>query len=313
MTRDKKRKRYVRAVAESAGDRYARTARLLAGVRPPGAFQLKELLAECVTRPRADIDWGISWGEAEEEFASPVFTSDVLGGPVPYQSVLKLAGLLSQEGPDARLRAERVVAREHAVVAGRARRFELGLNWGVAYELCGVSGCPRQPVGWIGTRCEKHLAACAPEGTVDLAEAWAFARNDQHRERRGDPAVLEGSPEADLLVRVAVAQGVYEQAASALLHGLFEDPEMIDEVYWDPDEAQKVRDSMDRERARLDAVAAAAVRRIREETGVCAACREPLPASGGVPGFPPDHCSRECVPAPPRPRGHRHAWSFPPR
>ncbi|EFG03775.1 Hypothetical protein SCLAV_p0284 (plasmid) [Streptomyces clavuligerus] len=116
-------------------------------------------------------------------------------------------------------------------------------------------------------------------------------------------------PHADLLVRAAVAHGAYGTVSTALLHALFEDPGLIDKVYGNPEEALAVRDSMDRERQRLDSVATAEARRIRKETGTCPACRRPLPSRGGVPCFPPRYCSKECVPVPSRPAVRRGPWS----
>ncbi|MFI0226406.1 hypothetical protein [Streptomyces lydicus] len=115
---------------------------------------------------------------------------------------------------------------------------------------------------------EKELAAMAGE--------WGFAL---HEELGRDAAHrLGGSPEADLLIKAAVARGAFELVSTSLLHACFEDPELIDEIFWDEDEALEMRHALERERIRLQRVA-------REEARDCVPPPASAPAFSEEPPF----------------------------
>ncbi|MFJ6540521.1 hypothetical protein ACIQMP_07735 [Streptomyces sp. NPDC091385] len=79
MTKDKKRKRAVREAALTTGRRYAAQARTMAAVQRAAEFPLAALLAECVAREPAVVEW-----DFPAEFAPEVFESSLLGTAVPY-------------------------------------------------------------------------------------------------------------------------------------------------------------------------------------------------------------------------------------
>ncbi|MFI1621840.1 hypothetical protein ACH4VT_33510 [Streptomyces lydicus] len=290
MTRDKKRKTAVRAAQLATGHRYIRAARELATTaQAHRMFLLKELLAECATMPPADVDW-----EDLEGYGPSVFESALLRAAVPFGTVLELAGALAREGTDAQLRLESLTPLESATIIAGERRFELILNQELVYELCRQLGCPHQPVNPIIIRCREHLADCDEKELAAMAGEWGVALHEELG--RDAPHRLGGSPEADLLIEAAVARGAFETVSTSFLHACFEDPELIEEIFWDEDEALDMRHALERERIRLQRVAREEAHRASKKAGFCVVCGTQLVGAGLH--IPPQYCSRDCVPPP---------------
>jgi hypothetical protein len=293
VTRDKKHKAEVRAAQQATGHRYTQAARALVKAAGPAArtFPLKELLAECATLPPAVVDWGYP-----EELAPTVFESALLKAAIPYGTVLELAGALAQEGTDAQLSLESLSPLENAVVVCGERRLELILSQDRVHELCQSTGCRYHSANPVIVRCSEHLADCDADALAVMAAEWGYARSDK---LGGDnPSLLGGSPEADLLVRAAVAHGAFEAVSTSLLNACFEDPETLEEIsFLDETRGVDMRHAVDRERIRLRRVAEAEARRIRKAAGACAACGNALLHLPPELCVPPRYCSKDCAPA----------------
>ncbi|WP_411147419.1 hypothetical protein [Streptomyces sp. A30] len=293
MTKDKRRKAEIRAAQQSTGRRYAQLAREMAAgpARTARTFLLSELLNECATLPPADVDWGY-----DAEYAPAVFHSQVLGEAIPYGTVLELAGSLAREGHKARITVESLHPLETAFVVCNERRFRLIITQERADELCRTPDCQQEPTSWAFSRCDSHLADCDAQTLTRMASDWGHARNE---ELDRDPSRLGGSPEADLLIKAAVASGAFEQISKTLLHMCFEDPDMIDEVFWNEADALAMRYGLERERLRLYDVARKEALRIRAKIGSCPTCKGPFPDPSlrmWDPGMPPQFCSKDCLP-----------------
>ncbi|TQE33090.1 hypothetical protein [Streptomyces ipomoeae] len=290
MTKDKKRKSEIREAKRTTGSRYARLAREMKQTAQPAArtFRLAELLAECATLPPASVDWGFP-----EEYAPAVFASSLLGGGVPYGTVLELSGALAKEGPRARVTLESMSPQEEAVVVCHERRFLLVLTQDMVNELCRTPGCSASPVNWAITWCARHLPGCDTQTLVRMARNWGHGRRE---DLDRDPARLGESPEADLLIKAAVAQGAFERVRKVLLDACFGDPDLFDDEFWDASEALAMQHALERERLRLYEVALAEGLRIRGTAGSCTTCGERL--HGWNPDLPPQFCA-SCAPPPP--------------
>ncbi|MFE9181696.1 hypothetical protein ACFYN5_36425 [Streptomyces sp. NPDC007126] len=293
MTRDKKRKAEARAAQQATGRRYLQAARTVAQAgSATRTFPLRGLLAECATLPSAAVDWGYP-----EDLAPAVFESALLKAVVPYGTVLELAGMLAQEGTDALLSLESLSPLENAVVSCSRRRLELILSQDRVYELCQSPGCPSQLTNPAIVRCSEHLADCDANALAAMAAEWGYALHDDLD--RDNPSLLRVGPEADLLIRAAVAHGAFDAVCTSLLDACFEAPEVLEEIcYGDEARVVDMRYAIDRERIRLRHVAEAEWRRIRETADACRACGKTLfhfPLNLTV---PPQYCSTDCAPAP---------------
>jgi hypothetical protein len=303
VTKDKKRKAEIRAAQASSGRRYTQLAREMAAAptRTDRSFSLVELLTECATLPPAKVNWG--W---DSEWAPTVFDSQVLGGAVPYGCVLELAGLVAHEGRNARIRVESLSPLSSVIVVCNERRFQLIISQEQAYELCSTPGCPRSPAAWAFSRCDSHLADCDASNLVSIAGDWGVTRNE---ELNRDPSRLGGSPQADLIIKAAVANGAFERVSTTLLHMCFEDPDVIDEAFWDEKEALAMRHGLEREQLRLREVAKAEAIRIRTTVGACPTCTKPISnLRAWDPGTPPQFCSKACAPAPSAAAAPEEPW-----
>ncbi|MER6274540.1 hypothetical protein [Streptomyces sp900105755] len=293
MTRDKKRKAAIRETRVQTGRRYTRVAREMtaAAEREPNGFLLSQLLTECATVAPADVDWGY-----DSELAPEVFFSRLLGGAVPYGTVLELAGSLAQEGRSARLTVESMSPLEEAVVVCGNRRFQLILTQDMARELCQTPACRSGQPGWAFLHCSSHLPDCSDDALVSMTEDWAYSfKTDAGR----DVDRLEGSTEADLLIRAATANGTYERVSKALLDSLFVAPEALDDMFWSDEETLAMQHAIERERLRLYNVARTEARRLWKVFGACVSCGGPFNAYGWDPSVPSRFCSAKCVrPAP---------------
>ncbi|MFI6020580.1 hypothetical protein ACIBCP_23435 [Streptomyces sp. NPDC051287] len=305
MTKDKRRKAEIRAAQQDTGRRYTQLAREMAAgsTRAARTFLLSQLLNECATLPPADVDWGY-----DDEYAPAVFQSQVLGEAIPYGTVLELAGSLAREGHKARITVESMDPLETAFVVCNERRFRLIITQERADELCRTPGCQHSPTSWAFSRCDSHLADCDAQTLARMASDWGHARNE---ELDRDPTRLGGSPEADLLIRAAAANGAFEQVSKALLHMCFEDPDVIDEVFWNEADALAMRYGLERERLRLYEVARNEATRIRAKVGSCTTCNglfsKPSLRAWDT-GMPPQFCSKDCLP-PSTPAPGNHLWN----
>jgi hypothetical protein len=294
MTRDKKRKAAIRETQIQTGRRYTQAAREMTAAteREPNGFLLSQLLTECATVAPAAIDWGY-----DSELAPEVFHSRLLGGAVPYGTVLELAGSLAQEGRSARLTLESMSPLEEAVVVCGNRRFQLILTQDMARELCQTPACRNDQPGWAFRHCSSHLPDCSGDALVSMTEDWAYSfKTDTGR----DVDRLEGSAEADLLIKAATANGTYERVSKALLDSLFAAPDELDDLFWSEEETLAMQHAIERERLRLHNVARTEARRLWKVSGACATCGGRLNAYGWDPGVPSRFCSTNCVPAAPR-------------
>ncbi|MGW7261290.1 hypothetical protein [Streptomyces sp. NPDC054834] len=295
MTRDKKRKAAIRETQVQTGRRYTQAAREMTAAtgREPSGFLLSQLLTECATVAPVDVDWGY-----DSELAPEVFHSRLLGGAVPYGTVLELAGSLAQEGRSARLTLESMSPLEEAVVVCGNRRFRLILTQDMARELCRTPACRNGQPGWAFLHCPSHLPDCSGDALVSMAEEWAYGfSSDAGR----DVSRLEGSAEADLLIKAATANGTYERVIKALLDSLFVAPDALDDMFWSEEETLAMQHAIERERLRLHNVARTEARRLWKVSGACVTCGGRLNAYGWDPSVPPRFCSANCVPPAPCP------------
>ncbi|MFE6272636.1 hypothetical protein ACFVQ9_28070 [Streptomyces goshikiensis] len=288
MTSDRKRKRAVRAVQESTGQRYTQASRCVIPPEPrpgPRTFRLADLLNECATLPPAT--------ESHFEPGPEIFRSSVLGATVPYATVLELAGALAKEVHPAQLVLESLTPDEQAVVVCGERRIALDLNWSGVEELCRRAGCGTRPYCAPLVVCDEHLRQCDVHSLVSMARVCGYAV-----ELEEDPERMEGLPESDLLVQAAVGIGAYTEVVQAWLDTCFFPLNEIDDMFWDEDRALAMRHSVERERLRLDRVARKEGMRLRREAATCKACDGVL-----HPGWDqvshPLYCSRACTPLPP--------------
>ncbi|MFD4868400.1 hypothetical protein [Streptomyces sp. NPDC058412] len=292
MTRDRKRKRAIRAVQESTGQRYTQASKCVSPPepRPDGwTFRLSDLLHECATLPPAPA------AEAGTNHYDPgpeVFQSHVLGAAVPYATVLELAGALAKEAHPAQLTLESLTPCEQAVVVCGERRIALDLNWSGVEELCRRAGCDTRPYYLPLVVCNEHLRQCDGRSLVLMARECAYAV--EHDE---NPTRLEGLPESDLLVQAAVEIGVYTEVVQAWLDTCFAPLNEIDDMLGDEDRALAMRHSVERERLRLDRVARKEGLRLRKEAGTCKDCDHELHPGWDLLSHPL-YCSRACTPLP---------------
>jgi hypothetical protein len=221
-----------------------------------------------------------------------VFHSRLLGGLVPYGTVLQLAGSLAQEGRSARLALESMSPLEEAVVVCGNRRFQLILTQDMVKELCQTSGCRDDQPGWAFLHCPSHLPDCNGDALVSMTEEWAYSfSSDAGR----DVDRLEGSAEADLLIKAATTNGTYERVSKALLDSLFAAPDALDDLFWSEAEALAMQHAIDRERLRLHNVARTEARRLWKAIDACVTCGGRVNAYGWDPSVPPRFCSANCV------------------
>jgi hypothetical protein len=293
VTKDKRRKTAIRAVQSSTGERYTRISRTMTPASPGAVhtFVLADLLAECATLPPVSLDWGF-----DSDYAPAVFASRLLGTTVPYGTVMELSGALAQSGPHAQITIESVDPEEMAVVVCGDRRFQLILSQDTVYDLCRTAGCPHQPAGCAIPWCTGHLGDCDNRTLAGIARNWGYnRREDTERE----PTRLEGSPEADLIVKAAVARGAFEQISAILLESCFGDPNLYDDEFSDPADSLAMQHALERERLRLHGVARTEGLRIRKAAKTCAACGATLHPYGWHSSRRPEFCSPRCAPQPP--------------
>lgn len=284
----------AREAQRKTGGKY--TALLRNAGTPPPSVPFRDLLTECSTQPEVSVDWGY---HPDYEHVGPrMFRSQVLGGPVPYGTVLALAGALSDVDLGATLRLESYSPLETATVSCEGRRFELMISQDGVYELCRTTGCHHHPVNeWAIPWCSDHLAGCSADALFQMACEWGHSCHETHDPK---PDGASGGIEGDLLIRAAVAKGAFTEVSKALVEACFQDPDLIDDVYWDAEVAMAVRHGMDREQLRLTKVANAEAARIRKAVGdSCAVCSRTLSLNPRGLAIPPQFCSAECVPAPP--------------
>ncbi|WP_405754105.1 hypothetical protein [Streptomyces sp. NBC_00073] len=296
MTQARKRKMATRAVQEATGLRYTAALRVEAASRTAigQPVPLSALLAECATQPEADVDWG---EDVFTEYVPEVFESALLGGAVPYVSVLALAGALSAYGPRAEVRVESLEPLWRAVVASGRRRFRIGILCGSVDELCRAPGCPEMPVmNGIIEYCEGHLATCNAHVLVGMARHVGIdvsTDGGDDLERRG------GSPEAEILILAASARGAFAEVRDAFVHSAFMNPSDIDELYMGETAAIDMRHAIEREEMRLLGLARAEYQRIRKAAGTCRACPQDLTYRHVDLQVPPDYYTAECTPSAP--------------
>jgi hypothetical protein len=286
VTRDRKRKAAVREAQRITGRRYTALAREMQ--RDTGkTFVLAELLAECATLPPAFVDW-----DFPSSSAPAVFDSRLLGTVVPYGAVMELSGTLAHEGPQAAITLESLRPEFEAVVACRDRRLQIVLTQDSVYDLCRTPGCPHQPVGWSITLCEQHLPECEAKELIRMARGLGYDRREFCEQA---PTRLEGSPEADLLIKAAVAQGLYEPVSAVFLLACFGDPNLYDDEFSDAADSLAMEHALERERLRLHGVGSTEARRLRGTSKSCANCGQHL--HGWNPKLPPRVCFK-CAPPP---------------
>ncbi|MEV6027564.1 hypothetical protein [Streptomyces sp. NPDC052036] len=282
MTQDKKRKAAVRQAQQAGGRRYAALAREMTAI-PSAAFQLAQLLAECATRPAVTVDW-----DFHPEHAPDVFESSLIGTAIPYGSVLQLA----RRGRSARLTVESVEPRHSTVLACDGRRFLLLISQEAAWDLCKIPQCPHYSAHPAFTHCPDHLAQCNVNSLLSMARDWG---HDRHESHKCAPESAGGSTEADALIKASVYVGSCDRVSNALLSALFGDPDLFDEMCLDTSQRLAMQHACERERLRLDDVAHAEVKRLRQQHGACGRCGERL--FGWNPGTPALLC-RNCAPSP---------------
>ncbi|MFF8458802.1 hypothetical protein ACF06T_30205 [Streptomyces albidoflavus] len=298
--KDKQRKLAARQEQAATGRRYAAVAREQRTAvgqepRPPRTVLLRELMLECLTQPLEimEDDGDLENWEEPDRYRSPL-----LGGLIPRGTVLELVGLLAGLGQDARLTVESWVEGSLGVVVTEdGRRFELRLRQASTLELCRVAQCGSDTINGVIDRCHAHLAKASAEELVKFAQEWGFAQSDA--EQNAKPARRQHDPVAELLVHVATARGNASAVAEAFVHHALEDPEIIDEAYWDEAEALEMHHAVASEKLRLRQLATAESRRLRGVLKRCAACGGDLPGHAEL-SFPPKYCSRECVPPAPQ-------------
>ncbi|WP_226652617.1 hypothetical protein [Streptomyces hydrogenans] len=205
-----------------------------------------------------------------------MFDSALLGGPVPYSAVLRLAGDLAVKGMSAEMWLESRAAFSSLVVVCGVHRFELLLTQSAwAYELCHVPGCGSLPLSarsipYCGE--SEHLAERSEAELVRMARSWG---SDRREDCSRTPAAVDPGYEGDQLLEAAVARGVYFEVADALLVSCYEERHMIEDMHHGL-LAMEVSHAMDREELRMSKVALAAAKRIQQVAGGRCACGEQL-------------------------------------
>lgn len=227
----------------------------------PTVFSLRELLAECTTSPA----WRGDHPDVGAEWAPRMFESALLGGPVPYTTVLQLTGGLAAMGLSAEMTMESRNGFHSLVVACGGRRFELVLsqdNW--VAELCLVSGCEHRPVAEaLIPYCQyRHLAERSETELAKMAWQWG---NDRRQEFESTPTAVHAGHQGDALIAAAVAQGAFSTVAAELVEGCYGDPDLIDGIY--PTDPTAMRHAMDNEHLRLKERARSAAAHIRKGAG----------------------------------------------
>ncbi|MFE9743225.1 hypothetical protein [Streptomyces sp. NPDC006477] len=279
----------AREVQSETGTKYTAALReATKGTARVGTFSLQELLTECTTLPR----WTGVHPEVDDEWAPKMFDSALLGGPVPYSAVLRLAGDLAGNGMSAEMRLESRKDFSSVVVACGVRRFEFLLyqdDW--ICELCLVPGCGRVP---ISARCvpyceDEHLAERSGAELVRMARDWG---SDRREDCSRTPAAVDPGEAGDQLIAAAVTQGAYFEVSNALLVSCYEERDMIDDVYWG-ETAMEVSHAMDREELRMGKVAVTAAKRLQKMIGGHCTCGAPL-LPGPRRGVPARFCSSSC-------------------
>ncbi|MET9078946.1 hypothetical protein ABZX95_44080 [Streptomyces sp. NPDC004232] len=281
----------ARAAQHETGAKYTAALRhATAAGTSPKVFSLRELLAECTT----SSEWPGEHPEVDAEWAPRMFDSALLGGPVPYTTVLLLTGELAAMGLSAEMTMESRDGFHTALVACGGRRFELVLtqdDW--VTELCLVPGCERYPVAAaLIPFCEyRHLAE---RGGAELATmAWQWGHN-QRQEFESTPTLAHSGDQGDALIAAAVVQGAFSKVAAELVDGCYGDPNLIDETYLDDAEAMAIRHAMDNERLRLRKRARSAAAHIRKLAGGLCICGADLRIAPEA-NVPARYCSAWCA------------------
>jgi hypothetical protein len=281
----------ARAAQRETGAKYTAALRqATASGSSPTVFSLRELLVECTTSP----EWTGDHPEVDAEWAPRMFDSALLGGPVPYTSVLLLTGDLAASGLSAEMTMESRDGFNAVVVACGGRRFQLLLSqddW--VAELCLAPGCQHLPVAEaLIPYCERqHLAQRSATELAKMAWAWG---NDRRQEFESTPAAAQSGDQGDALIAAAVAQGAFSTVAAELVEGSYGDPGLIDEIYLNEAEATAVRHAIDNEHLRLRERARSAAAHIRKLAGgicVCGATPHLAPEAD----VPARYCSAQCA------------------
>ncbi|MGA5873953.1 hypothetical protein [Streptomyces cinereoruber] len=258
----------------------------------PGPFTLGELLTACGTSP----DWTGEHPVVDPEWATEMFDFAPLGGPVPYSAVLLLLGLLTPASRSTELELESRNGFHSLIVACCGRRFEMVLSQDdYVTERCLIPGCESGPVSAHSTPycAHQHLPERPEDELVEIARAWGGAQREEFS--AGDPAAVPLGKEGDQLIATAVAQCAFFPVRTALIEAAYEEPEMVDVVYFG-EQAVKVQYAMDTEHFRLERVAQAAHRRIQRIAGGRCVCGATL-QNGAGPKVPPQFYSAACAAA----------------
>ncbi|WP_331736670.1 hypothetical protein OG426_55135 (plasmid) [Streptomyces canus] len=256
----------------------------------PTRFSLRELLAECTTCP----EWTGDHPEVDAEWAPRMFDSALLGGPVPYTTVLLLTGELASMGLSAEMTMESRAGFHALVVACVGRRFQLLLtqdDW--VTELCLIPGCEHRPVAaaLIPYCRDQHLAERSETELAKMAWAWG---HDRRQEFERTPAAAHAGDQGDALIAAAVAQGAFSTVAAELVDGSYGDRDLIDETYLNDAEATAVQHAIDNEQLRLHKRAKSAAAHIRKLVGglcICGAALHLAPEAN----VPARYCSAQCA------------------
>ncbi|WP_338715978.1 hypothetical protein QBW32_49235 (plasmid) [Streptomyces acidiscabies] len=279
----------ARAAQRETGAKYTAALRqaTTAGTSP-SVFSLRELLAECTTSP----EWTGDHPEVDAEWAPRMFDSELLGGPVPYTTVLLLTGDLAAMGLSAEMTMESRRGFHTAVVACGGRRFELVLSqddW--VAELCLVPGCEHRPVAAaLIPYCERqHLAERSEMELATMAWAWG---NDRRQEFESTPAAAHAGDQGDALIAAAVVQGAFSKVAAELVEDCYGDPDLIDDIY--PTDPTAIRHAIDNEHLLLKERARSAAARIRKLFGGLCVCGATLYLAPEA-DVPARYCSAQCA------------------
>ncbi|MFE1271285.1 hypothetical protein [Streptomyces sp. NPDC058758] len=225
-----------------------------------------------------------------------MFDFTPLGGPVPYSAVLLLLGLLAPASRSTELELESRNGFHSLIVGCGGRRFEMVLSQDdYVTERCLIPGCESGPVSAhsIPYCAHRHLPERPEDELVEMARAWGGAQREEFSAR--NPAAVPLGEEGDQLIAAAVAQCAFFPVKTALIEAAYEEPEMVDVVYFG-EQAMKVQHAMDTEHFRLERVAQAAHRRIQRIAGGRCACGATL-QNGAGPKVPPQFCSAMCAAA----------------
>ncbi|MEV3926445.1 MULTISPECIES: hypothetical protein [Actinomycetes] len=254
------------------------------------AFSLRELLAECTTSPQ----WTGDHPEVDAEWAPRMFDSALLGGPVPYTTILLLTGSISAAGLSAEMRMESRNGFHAAVVACGGRRFELVLSQDdYVTELCLIPGCEHHPVAAaLIPYCQyRHLAERSESELSKMAWAWG---HDRRQEFERTPAAAHAGDQGDALIAAAVSQGMFSKVAAELVEGCYGDRDLIDETCLNDAEATAIRHAIDEEHLRLHERAKSAAAHIRKLAGGLCICGATLHL-GPEADVPARYCSAQCA------------------